>query len=270
MEKTYLRSFALLGFCGAAVDFMVCGSMRPVFPRDRILHIFISAAASFAVVYIIQNIDFSKGVIKQLTALAITARILTMTYSLVQYFHLFHGSNTLAILLCAVGAALLVYNMEQGRILQLYSFFMAVNVVFVLLILLLCAGKLKVSNIYANDVSFSFSVSELFLFADLLTLAALIPKGKGRIYAQNRYIAFSALFILCTTLLQGLCVRGDLLYSISPLQSLFQIYSGNTIKRFDYFMAIIQTINYFGAVILYVLAMQKLFKPQKGCCCEKG
>ncbi|MBQ6928802.1 MAG: hypothetical protein IJN27_00645 [Oscillospiraceae bacterium] len=65
------------------------------------------------------------------------------------------------------------------------------------------------------------------------------------------------------TLLQGLCIKGNLLYSLSPLQALVQIFSGEVVKRYDYFFAVMFTVNYFGAIMLYVLAVIKLIDKEK-------
>lgn len=74
----------------------------------------------------------------------------------------------------------------------------------------------------------------------------------------------SLCFIVSVTLLQGLCIKGNMMYSITPLQSLFQIYSGNTIKRIDYYLAIVQSVNYFVTVILYIATIKTALNLKKG------
>ena len=61
------------------------------------------------------------------------------------------------------------------------------------------------------------------------------------------------------TLLQGLAVKGNMMYSITPLQAISQIISGTTVRRFDYIITIFQSVNYFAAIIFYVWAIKIIF-----------
>ena len=80
---------------------------------------------------------------------------------------------------------------------------------------------------------------------------------------------YSAVFIVSIKLLQGLCIKGNMMYSITPLQSLFQIYSGNTIKRIDYYLAVVQSVNYFTTVSMYIAVIKKALIQRKETINEK-
>ncbi|MBQ6896032.1 MAG: hypothetical protein IJN69_02350 [Oscillospiraceae bacterium] len=64
---------------------------------------------------------------------------------------------------------------------------------------------------------------------------------------------------IAVTLLQGFAVKGNMMYSITPLQAISQIISGTTVRRFDYIITIFQSVNYFAAIIFYVWAIKNIF-----------
>ena len=113
------------------------------------------------------------------------------------------------------------------------------------------------ANIYSNGTEVVFSLSKIYVFFDIFTLTVIVNSTKERVYVQKRYMLYSAVFIVAITLLQGLCIKGNMMYSITPLQSLFQIYSGNTIKRIDYYLAVVQSVNYFTTVSMYFAVIKK-------------
>ncbi|MBQ5312511.1 MAG: hypothetical protein J6J58_04735 [Oscillospiraceae bacterium] len=69
--------------------------------------------------------------------------------------------------------------------------------------------------------------------------------------------------MIVITILQGLCVSGNMLYSISPLQALPQIFFTETIKRYDYIFTIYYTFDYFAAVMLYTWSIKTLMPKTK-------
>ncbi len=263
MEKTQLNNYIMLSFCSTVLHFMIGQQTGMIFPRDRIIHTLISFAIFFIFIYILQYINWSKGILKYIVALALFIRAGYMIYAFTHYFQTFYGSNTVALIILSVAVAIMVYSLDDNKISQLYGFFLILNIFMITVIVILSADRFNVANIYTNNTDFIFSFSKTYIFFDVITLAAVLQERKQRVYAQKRYMVLSTMFIVTVTLIQGLCVRGNMLYSVSPLQSLFQVYSGNTIKRYDYLFAIIQTINYFAAIILYINAVRKLFITQK-------
>ena len=227
------------------------------------IHVLISALLAAAFIYFCHNTDFSKGIIGYIVILIFICKMFFTMCAFIRYIHIFHGSNTAAVLLFTVMTIIIFHKSDGKQISQMYSMFVLFNLLLAVMIVLLGADKLNAANIYANDTDINFSVSKLNMFYDVLTLAVIVPKGKLRIYAQKRFLCISVAFIIFTIIFQGLCISGDMLYSISPLHGIFQIYSGNTIKRFDYFLAIIQTMNYFAAVILYTEAVKKIYIHRK-------
>ena len=263
MGKTQINCLITLSVCSTIVDFMVMNKTEIVFPRDRVVHIFISVLIADIFICFFRNIDFSKGIIGYISVAALICKMFYTMCAFIRYFHIFHGSNIVAVLIFTVISIMFSYKSDILRIGQIYGLFMLFNILLAVMIIVLGADKFNAANIYANDQKVIFSVSKLYMFLDFFALAVIIPKGKIRVYVQKKYLWVSAGFIIFTIVFQGLSVNGNVMYSISPLQGLFQIYSGNTIKRFDYYLAIIQTINYFAAVILYTEALKKTYVFRK-------
>ena len=252
MEKTQLNTIIVISFCSAMLDFMLSGQRSAIFPRDRILHILISSVVFYIVAYTINEIDFGKAYWKPLITFLMVCRIIFLMYRFIQYLSVFHGADTVSFILLTVVTAFLAVRIEAENTGQLYTFFLMVNIFLAVLVMVLSAGRLNVANLYANDISFSFAPGKLFVFFDVLTIGFITPKGSRRIYVQKKYIGISAMAFVVITLIQGFCVKGNMMYSITPLQSLFQIFSSHTIKRFDFMLSIIQTINFFSVISLYM------------------
>lgn len=260
MEKNQVNNIVALSFCTTIFCFAICGQTETVFPRDRIIHILLSAFIGAVFIYAAQYTDFHNPYLKYLAAVAVTARMFYLMLGFSNYFHIFHGSNTMAIIIFTAVTAVMTFYISDDKSGNIHIFFLLFNIVFITLMLLFACPKINVSNIYANETSFSFEFSKLYMFFDLFTILIIVPKGKSRVNGQKKYLLYSVMFMSAATLLQGLCVRGNMMYSISPLQALFQIFSGNTIKRVDYIFAMLQTVNYFAAVILYSIAVKNVLE----------
>lgn len=252
MEKTQLNTITVLAFCSALLDFMLSDSNNAVFTRDRIIHILISAVIFFVLAWALNSVDFEKKHCRPLIIVLIFSRILFLMYKFMQYQSVFHSSDIISFILLTAVTAVFAIKLAKDNIGQLYGFFLLLNVLFLSITVILCAGRLNVANLYANDVGFRFSYDKLFCFFDVFTVAFAVPEGSERMYVQKRYIFVSSAVFAVIALLQGLCVNGNMMYSISPLQSLFQIFSGSTVKRFDFVLSIVQTINYFAVISMYI------------------
>ena len=97
----------------------------------------------------------------------------------------------------------------------------------------------------------------------------MIDEKKQRTKTTGVYIISGVLFAFGITVLQGLCIRGNVLYNISPLQALIQVFSTKTIMRFDYIFTIWGTLVYFGAVMLYMWVIKNILNNIKEIYCEK-
>ena len=102
MRYKKLYSFIILAFCSTFFDFMVLSDGKTVFPRDRILHMYISCLLFGLLGFAIKNIDFRIDVLKILTLIVIALKFIVTTMHMTQYFQTYHGSNITGILIFTI------------------------------------------------------------------------------------------------------------------------------------------------------------------------
>ena len=263
MTKTNIYTITVLSFCSALLDFMMMTDIQAVFPRDRIIHIFISAMIAVVAILLFKNIKYENKTAKIISASVIILRMLILFKNFAVFFHTFHGSNTVGIVIFSLTVIFIFWNYIYEKTHLMYSFFIMFYISFTVLVILLSVKELNVANIYSNSQSFYFNIEKLFVFFDIFTISVIVKDKKQRIYVQKNYTALVSLFMIVITILQGLCVSGNLLYSVSPLQALPQIFFTETIKRYDYIFTIYYTFDYFAAVMLYTWSIKTLMPKTK-------
>ena len=263
MTKSEINAVITFAFAAAFFDFFTMNTAT-VYPRDRIIHTIISLCFAIFFVLFLQMINTEKIIIRLIGQLFVLARFVSVTIKALGYYTTFHGDNTLGILILACSLIVLLKQVDADKLHVSYVYFVAVNVLMFFLILLLSFNRLSVVNIYSNSTGFNFSLNKLFFFSDIFVVMLVTNDKKQRVCIQLKYILFTTAAIVFVTILQGLCISGNLLYSISPLQSLMQIFTGETIKRYDYIISIMMTMNYFAAVILYICVFKSIHLRKSG------
>lgn len=263
MQKMQLYTVVTLSFCSTVLDFMLTENYDMIFPRDRIIHIFISVAAAYLVSVILSNIDFENMFIKYTAVIIFIARMLYMYINFSEYFRTFHGSGTFGIIAVSLAVAMIFYKFIYDNKHLLYSFFIVFNITLITMIVLLCIDKVNVINIYSNSQNFDFDCRKLAVMFDIITISAVLTDKRQKYIANNAYLLTASAYFVFVTLVQGLCIGGNMLYSISPLQSLMQIASTATIRRFDYIFTIYHAFNYLAAVVLYTWAIKHLLQKER-------
>ncbi|MBE6887383.1 MAG: hypothetical protein E7484_03065 [Ruminococcaceae bacterium] len=264
MKKTQLYTLIVLSFCSAQLEFMMKGDFAQLFPRDRIIHTGISVLIFFIILLVISRYSFNSKLINAAAAMLILIRAVYVFIEFINYFHTFHGSNTIAIILFSAVTAVLFYKYICYRTHMLYSFFTMFNITLFVLTVILSADKINVANIYSNSIGFGFSIAKMPVLFDIITICVIADNKKNRMYAGKRFLLFAGCYMFFITLLQGLCIRGNILYSVSPLQALVQTIYTDTIVRYDYIFTIYYTLNYLAAVMLYCWALKQLAIRRNG------
>ena len=258
MEKLKSYSVVMLSFCSLSLEFLMLENAGIIFPRDRLLHILISVALSVILIVFLERVNINNIFFKCVFLTAILMRIIYICTGYINYFQVFHGSNTIGIIFFTIVTAImffwLIYENTQG----IYIFFALVNLFFILMLLVLCVKKMNVSNLYSNELLFLFNPRKLFMLFDVISIYIIIDDKHIKFKTYRKYILISAVFLSLITILQGMCIGGNVLYRISPLQALIQIISSKTILRYGYLFTIWSAINYFGAIMLYSWSIKKL------------
>jgi len=259
MTKENRYSLIILAFCGVFTDFLTAENDGMWFPRDRIIHLIISFFIWIILIYILSEVDFNAVFIKFILLGLIILRLAALVISFLKYFQIFYGDSSAGILFFTAVVVLLTYTLKKESTGQLLFFYTLLNIVMILLLFGLCLEKINTINLYATDLSVEFSLSKLTIYTDIIILMSVIRKEE-KCHAGRQLLVLSTIFLTVTTFMQGMCIGGELLYSLSPLQSLVQIFMGETIKRYDFILNILFTINYFGAVIFNVTSFKTIIE----------
>ena len=269
IEKQKSNSVIVLALGSMALDFLIAENTGIIYPRDRLVHILISSAIAVLSACIINAFNNKNVIIGLISLIIIFCRCVYICNGYIKYFRMFHGANTMVILLFTFLVVVFFWRFIYKKAQDLYMFFMIINMFAVVLIFVLALDKVNVANIYANDISVNLNTEKLFVFFDFIAIYFLIDEKKQRTKTTGVYIISGVLFAFGITVLQGLCIRGNVLYNISPLQALIQVFSTKTIMRFDYIFTIWGTLVYFGAVMLYMWVIKNILNNIKEIYCEK-
>ena len=264
MRKYSVNSITTLTFCCAMIDFLTFSYEGFLFPRDRIFHITISSFVAIFSIYVLQYIDYDKMYVRILLVGFAVYRMVSIYLKFIDYFSTFHGSNKVAITILTAFLILTICKFMGYKNYEIYIFFIMLNVVSSALIILLSLDQINTMNLYSNDISFSFKYNKLPIFWELLAIPTFFEDKNDRINSSKKYVIITTSFMIIATLLQGLCVQGNILYSAPPLQSIMQIFTTETVRRFDYILTIFQTFNYFGAIMLYTWLLKGMYTKIKG------
>lgn len=262
---TDIKSNAVLTFGTASAIFTFATSLQneAIFPRDRIFNLAVSVIINLLIIYLLSYIDLSKNAVSIVACIFIFYKLIINTVSFSKYFATFHRDNSEVIIFVTFVIILGCLKLTQNNILQMYSFFIVINIFTFILITTLSLGKINVINIYSTSLNIELIKSKFTFFDEIIIINLLV---KDRIEKKKCAVSFLCIIgtiILFYTLLQGLCISGNILYSLLPLQSLTQIFSGTTIKKFDYIISVLQSFNYYAAIIFLMWGFNVL-KSQKG------
>lgn len=259
----YNSGITMLAFCSAFTQFMMSEPDTAMFPKERICGIVISCLISFLLALIINIINFKINIFRYIALSMIFFRLVYMVYRYVQYYQTFYGSGSAGIILLTITVAALLIVYKNTAAAPIYDFFLISNILMIFALIIMSAGRLNAANIYSLYSINNDCLDTASVFFDVFTIAVFAADKKDRVYMQKNFLLAVLFAFTGITLLQGLCIKGNLLYSLSPLQALVQIFSGEVVKRYDYFFAVMFTVNYFGAIMLYVLAAIKLIDKEK-------
>ncbi|MEG3029925.1 MAG: hypothetical protein RR827_05955 [Oscillospiraceae bacterium] len=266
--KTKNNGVLTLALSSAFVNFAVTSQSDFIYPRDRLFNLALSALLNFEVIYFIRDIDFKKNGYNVFAAAFILYRLIVNAIKFSEFFQDFYGANMEVIVLFTAILIAICIKLDFNNILKVYIFFIAINAVLLALVVWLSVGKINVMNLYATSLEVSFKPNKLIFFNEIIIINLLVEEDK-KLKIDLNFLWSGVGGVALFTLLQGLCIGGDMLYSISPLQGLMQIFSGRTIKRFDYYIALLQGLNYYGSVMLLMCGARSI-RRKKGVTCNEN
>ncbi|MEG2192878.1 MAG: hypothetical protein RRX95_06350 [Oscillospiraceae bacterium] len=175
---------------------------------------------------------------------------------LCRYSRLMHSkSAALTNLIITVVVIIYLVNFYDSHSAQMaLPLFFIISIMFVM-ILILNGEKLNAVNIYSQNQEITIGYCDVTMFDYLIPLSIILKdKPKQAKSKTIKFIIFSTLFFIVVTIFNGMCLEGNILYSLTPLQSIFQFTDSSLIKRYDHIFTLFIYFGYFGALIVLIAA----------------
>lgn len=183
------------------------------------------------------------------------------TIKMWKYINLYHSRTSVfsTIIVTAV-VILLLINTDSDRITDLY-----LPISFMLFLLIIAVFFLNISKV--SRYNLNYSDKELFMNNYITLFDYIIPYNLIKKQGNKKTRESSFLFIIKSNLIlfslviyAFLCVKGDLLYRLSPLQMLFRISATNYVRNFDAMFNFLLYFAYFGTLTALILAYKSVKK----------
>lgn len=262
---TQVRNSAILIFAisSAFFSFATDSQSEIIYPRDRIFNILACAVINLAIVYLIRHLNFRENCWRIVAYGFIFYKLIINAIKFSEYFSVFHGINSDVIIFFTLVLIIVCIWLKETSIVQMSSFFIVINFVIFILFVTLSFDKINVINLYSTSTDIRLDINKFIFFDEIIIINLLFENSIKRIKYGVKFLLSTVSIIAFFTLLQGFCIKGNVLYSILPLQSLMQIFSGNTIKRYDYILSLLQSFNYYAAIIFLMWGFTNI-KTRKG------
>ena len=174
-------------------------------------------------------------------------------YAVWRYTKLYHNRETADSIMIVTLIMILIFvayhNIEIKKFATPLFIFSAMIIV---LAILLNWGKISRYNIYAYTKNTQSATRYRVTMFDYIIPAVWLGNKLNFDNRKNIILFFVSIniILLLVTLFSFGCFRGDYMYSISPLQAVFQLSSTESIRNFDGVFYFLLIFAYFGAILL--------------------
>ena len=233
------------------------------------VHTCILSAALYCVIFsaVLKIISVPENrIISAVTAAYLLFLMSRQIYLINNYLAIYHrntwqSGSTLLVLLF-LGMLLPLKERGIGR---LSDFIFILGIVFVVLIFAINGDKFNPVFLYQEGRRANTDIGYVTLFDFVLPLGICISgKKRGKNRHSTLFMTFFLLMIVFLAVFAYGCIKGSMLYSISPLQIVFQISSSRLVKNYDGIFTLCVLFMFYGSVILIYSAYRILdFVPKK-------
>ena len=247
--KTDKTAINLLFFSYAFFSFAI------MIPKDKMtVYDWIKQLVLYGLIYIIIILftaDNKK--FKPLTNLILLIYIISLisrqALKMWNYMKLYHGQTTAnSTVLVTIFTVILLSYIKDSRLSQLY-FPLSISVaVLLFIVFILNVDKISSYNLY-NQYQNNGLALNVTLFDYIVPYVIAVKTTGANAKKDAIYtLFFTTMTFIAITLFAFMSVKGNILYSLSPLQMLFQVSSTKLIRNFDALFNYIVYFSYFGAL----------------------
>ncbi len=258
MSSDY-KAVRYLFFCYMLFSFAVCENGKRLNVYNWLFTIGLCSA--IYVLYIILTVDGKK--IKPLAGLYLLLYIIYLiavqTDKMYKYMKIYHGQTSAVSTAAVTIAAFIVFVLyDNTDITRLYLPLSAMIILLLLVVTVLNFDKVSRCNLAlnSNEIKLTGNIT-LFDYIVPFIIISNTCKSVNRKKAIG-FILKSWRIISVITIFCFMCLSGNLLYSISPLQAVFQITSTNLIRNYDALFNYLLYFSYFAALILLFTAYKRI------------
>ena len=120
----------------------------------------------------------------------------------------------------------------------------------IVLIIVMNISKSDPSNLYRDYNSTDLHGFDITLFEYLIPLSVILNyKQSSDKKKTSVFILSTGLALITITIFIFSCTKGNLMYSISPLQIAFQLSESSQVANFDVYYSFLLWISYFAAIV---------------------
>lgn len=180
---------------------------------------------------------------------------------MLEYMKVFHGRSS-ALATFVISSFVIIYlSVSHTDVSKLAVPLVLLTVLLLFMAVVLNRNKANVQNLYPIAEDFTSSKDYKTLFDYIIPFAIIntttIKTGRKKGIA---FVFISNLIFLLITIFAFACLKGDLLYSLSPLQMLFQLSSAEYIRNFDAFYNFFLYFAYFSSLCVLSSAYKNIKK----------
>ncbi len=182
-------------------------------------------------------------------------------YKIYRYMKIYHSSKSGFEILIITGIIIFIFVAHSNIDLKRYAMPLFIITLFIpTIVLMLNVPKISRYNIYNHgDILGNMKINSITMF-DYCVPIIILSKNSCIKYKSGKIITviLSYLTLLTIVLLAYSCFNGNYMYSISPLQCLFQLSGTNLIRNYDALFTFFIIFSFFASVIIILLSFQRL------------
>ncbi len=264
MPKIKSNALVYLCFCYSIFSFATTILDKTIYTKEWIVYIIINSALTLIVSILLINIKeynfFQDLILVSFIIFSITKHIKNFS----EYINITHNDYSLFNILFLSGIVIIYLFSFHSESLRRISPIVFNMIIFMLIITFaLNINKIVAVNIYTQPQNYYLSLRYIQVFDWVIPLCILYDEKKEDKKKIFTFIIINALALITISILTGLILRGDILYSLSPLHSLFTISKGVIIQRYDYLFTVFLIIAFFCVLLLNIGSVNKIRNRQE-------
>ncbi len=269
MIKSKQNSLFYLCFSYSIFDFATTILKSEIYTFEWVVSVLISTILSLIIANIIR-INLNENKMLDIVLITYSFKvIISYIFRFSNYIEKTHSQNSILSLFFLTGIIMIyLFKFHKESIDRISPILLFITLVMLLMVFLLNYNKIQTVNLYTQEKNLLLNTNAIKIYEWIIPLIFLYKKEKNNDFKINKFIIFNGFLLVFISVFSGLAIRGDVLYSYSPLHSLFLVTRGVTIQRFDYVLTIFLVVCFFSMILLNIALINKIYsknnkmKPQ--------